>query len=394
MPPRRRPLVPRVPLVAYATVAALVLLVTVVLPASGAIGVPSLPVGSGDVREGEVAAVLLDERQESQRGTVRRQVLAVDVGGQRVEVENVVVEGGAGAHVFAEGDDLLISVSDTGNGPRYLLQDRARRAPVWMLSLAFAVLVIAVGGRQGALSLGALAISFLVIVRFIVPAIFSGWDPVLTAILGAFVIMSAALVIGHGPSTKTWIALAGTAASLALTGALAALAVGATRLTGFGDEHAATLSFLAADIDAGALLLGGIIVGALGVLDDVTSTQASTVLELRRANPALGTGQLFARAMNVGRDHIAATTNTLVLAYAGASLPLLMILAGQSQPLGILVSYEQLTTEVVRTLAGSMGIVAAVPITTALAALVLGAGLVDPAEAERPPLRETPEGYP
>ncbi len=361
------------PYAPYAAVLALVALVVLVLPATGAIGVPALPVGTGDVREAEVVSVLLDERTESQRGDVRRQVLLVDVGGEQVEIENVIVEGGAGGFVLAEGDDVLVSRSDATGEVRYLIQDRARRAPVWMLSLAFAILVIAVGGRQGAFSLAALAISFLVIVRFIVPAIFSGWDPVLAAILGSLVIMSAALVIGHGPSAKTWIALAGTGASLALTGLLAALAVSATRLSGFGDEDAATLAFLAADIDAGALLLGGIIIGALGVLDDVTSTQASTVLELRRANPSLGAMQLFARAMNVGRDHIAATTNTLVLAYAGASLPLLMILAGQSQPLGLLVSHEQLTTEIVRTLAGSIGIVSAVPITTALAAFVLAA---------------------
>lgn len=377
---------PFAPLAAYAAVLALVALLTVVLPATGAIGVPLLPVGTGDVREAQVVSVLVDELTESQRGDVRRQVLIVEVEGEPVEIEHVVVEGGAGGFTFQAGDDVLVSSSDATGETRYLIQDRARRAPVWMLSMAFAVLVIAVGGRQGALSLGALAISFLVIVRFIVPAIFSGWDPVLTAILGSFAIMSAALVIGHGPSVKTWIALAGTAGSLALTGGLAALAVSATRLSGFGDEDAATLSFLTGDIDAGALLLGGIIIGALGVLDDVTSTQASTVVELRRANAALGARQLFARAMNVGRDHIAATTNTLVLAYAGASLPLLMILAGQSQPLGILVSHEQLTTEIVRTLAGSIGIVAAVPITTALAAVVLGAGILDEREPRRPVL--------
>ncbi|MCK9485318.1 MAG: YibE/F family protein [Dehalococcoidia bacterium] len=379
---------PFAPLVAYAAVLVLVALVTLVLPATGAIGVPVLPVGAEDVREAQVVEVISDERTESQRGNVRHQVLLVAVGGEQVQIENVVVEGGAGGYTFEAGDHILVSSSDVTGETRYLIQDRARRAPVWMLSLAFAVLVVAVGGRQGALSLGALAISFLVIVRFIVPAIFSGWDPVLTAILGSLVIMSAALVIGHGPSVKTWIALAGTAGSLALTGALAAVAVGATRLSGFGDEDAATLSFLTGDIDAGALLLGGIIIGALGVLDDVTSTQASTVVELRRANPALGARQLFGRAMNVGRDHIAATTNTLLLAYAGASLPLLMILAGQSQPLGILVSYEQLTTEIVRTLAGSIGIVAAVPITTALAALVLGAGFLDAPEPVRPALVE------
>lgn len=363
---------------AYVAVLALVAFVVVVLPATGAISVPSLPVASSDVREARVESVLVDEPVQGNQAGARRQLLLVDVDGERVEVEHYSVAGTAQGFAIEAGDTILVARVDAGNGQqRYLVQDQVRRAPIWIISLAFALLVVAVGGRQGALSLGALVISFLVIVRFIVPAIFSGWDPVLTAIAGSLVIMAAALVIGHGANPKTWIALGGTAVSLGLTGALAWLAVNMTRLTGFGDENAGTLSILTGNIDAGGLLLGGIIIGALGVLDDVTSTQASTVMELRNANPALGVRELFLRGMNVGRDHIAATTNTLLLAYAGASLPLLMILAGQSVSLGILVSYEQLATEVVRTLVGSIGIVAAVPITTALAAGVLGTGMVD-----------------
>ena len=119
--------------------------------------------------------------------------------------------------------------------------------------------------------------------------------------------------------------------------------------------------------------LGGIIIGALGVLDDVTATQSSAVFELRRANPLLGAGELFARGLNVGRDHIASTVNTLVLAYAGAALPLIVILSVQPEPLGLLISREQIATEIVRTLVGSIGIVAAVPITTGIAALAAGA---------------------
>jgi uncharacterized membrane protein len=321
-----------------------------------------------------VLTVLSAEERASAAGTVVTQQLLVRVGGEEVEVRHGYVEGSANAFSLAAGDGVLV-VRNTGpNGaPVYTIRDQARRTPIWAISLAFALLVVVVGGRQGATSLLALAISFLVIVRFVVPALYSGWNPVAASILGALVIMSAALVIGHGPSAKTWIALGGTAISLALTGVFAAAAVAATRLTGMGDEDAATLGMLTGgSIDPSGLLLGGIIIGALGVLDDVTTTQASTVMEIRSANPALGGFELFARAMNVGRDHIAATTNTLVLAYAGASLPLLMILAGQAEALETLISYEQLATEVVRTLVGSMGIVAAVPVTTVLAAFVVG----------------------
>ncbi|MEX1023140.1 MAG: YibE/F family protein [Dehalococcoidia bacterium] len=363
-------------MVAYLVVIAFVALVVVVLPATGALRVPSLPVATGNTSEAQIVEVIEDRAEPGAGPSARHQRLRLRVGGEEEVVEHTFVEGSARGYAFEEGDRVLVTEAPEGAPVRYQIVDRVRRAPVWALSLAFALLVVVVGGRQGAFSLAALAISFLVIVRFIVPGIYSGWDPVLTAVAGSLVIMASALVIGHGPSAKTWIALGGTAASLALTAVLAGVAVSVTRLSGYADEGVGTLEQLTGGIDAGGLLLGGIIVGALGVLDDVTTTQASTVLELRRANPALGTAQLFARAMNVGRDHIAATTNTLLLAYAGASLPLLMILAGQSEPLGILVSYEVLTTEIVRTLVGSMGIVAAVPITTVLAAALLGSGAV------------------
>lgn len=363
-------------LVSYGVVAILVLVTVVLVPLSGVLEVPRLPVNLGNIEEGRVVELLSDQLQESQRGDVRSQVALVQVGREQVQVEHVFVEGSAGAFALAPGDEVLVTSTDVGGETRYLIQERVRRTSIWVLSLAFALLVVAVGGRQGALSLVALGISFLVIVRFIVPAIYAGWDPVLAAILGSLVIMSASLIIGHGPSTKTWVALGGTAAALALTGLLAVFTVGFAQLTGLGDEDGATLQALVEGVSARGLLLGGIIIGALGVLDDVTTTQASTVMEIHRANRSLGPAQLFGRAMNVGRDHIASTTNTLVLAYAGASLPLLMILAGQGEPLGILISYEQLATEVVRTLVGSMGIVAAVPITTGLAAFVVGSGWV------------------
>lgn len=378
-------------LISYLVVAVLVIVTVVVLPASGVFEVPRLPVALGELSEAHVLDVVSDELRETQRGDVRTQLVIVEVAGEQVQIEHVFVEGSAGAFAMERGDRIIVSKNEFNGETRYLVQERVRRSSIWLLSLAFGLLVVAAGGRQGALSLTALAISFLVIVRFIVPAIYAGWDPVLAAILGALVIMAAALIIGHGPGAKTWIALGGTAIALALTGGLALFAVGFTQLTGLGDENAATLQTLVPGLSAGGILLGGMIIGALGVLDDVTTTQSSTVMEIHRANRTLGPAQLFTRAMNVGRDHIASTTNTLVLAYAGASLPLLMILAAQGEPLGILVSYEQLATEVVRTLVGSMGIVAAVPVTTALAAFLVGSGLVRD-DAREPGEVGTPTG--
>lgn len=365
--------------IAYAVVLGAVLLLTVILPASGAFSATALPVDSGAIREGRVIEVLSAEVQETQVGAVHRSQVVVRIAGEDVTIDHVYVEGGVDAIELVPGDRVLVSELTNRDGTTYLIKDRVRRTSLWVLSLVFALLVVAVGGRQGALSLVGLGITFLVLVRFIVPAILDGWAPLPTAIAGSLVILAAAMVVGHGPNPKTWIAVGGTAVSLLLTGLLAVFAVGFVRLTGVGEEGAATLQVLTlGNIDARGLLLAGIIIGALGVLDDVTTTQSSTVIELRRANPSLGTPQLFARAMNVGRDHIAATTNTLVLAYAGASLPLLLIYAGQPHPFGILISYDQLATEIVRTLAGSIGIVAAVPVTTALAAVLVGSGFVTP----------------
>ncbi|GMU39543.1 MAG: hypothetical protein AMXMBFR23_04090 [Chloroflexota bacterium] len=370
--------------IAYAVVLGAVFLLTVILPAAGAFRAPLLPIDSGAIREATVVAVLDERVQETPAGNVYRARLLVRVGEREAELDHVYVEGGADAITLAEGDGVLVSEMETAEGTVYTLKDRSRRVSLWVLSLAFALTVVAVGGRHGALSLLGLGVTFLVLVRFIVPATLDGWSPLPTTIVGALAILGASMVLSHGPNPKTWIAIAGTAASLLLTGVLAAFAVGFARLSGVGEESAAILQVLTqGGIDARGLLLAGIIIGALGVLDDVTTTQASTVIELRRANPSLGTPALFARAMNVGRDHIAATTNTLVLAYAGAALPLLLIYAGQPHPLGILVSFDQLATEIVRTLAGSIGIVAAVPVTTALAAILVGSGLVSVEGDER-----------
>jgi len=158
--------------------------------------------------------------------------------------------------------------------------------------------------------------------------------------------------------------------------------VDVTTLTGLAADDATTLGQLAAGtINMKGLLLGGIILGTVGVLDDVTTTQASTVLELHDADPTLGVRELYRRGMRVGRDHIAATTNTLLLAYAGSALPLMLILAGQNLSAGVMLSFEDLATEVVRTIAGSIAIVAAVPVTTAIAAWAAAARAQEPVTA-------------
>ncbi len=356
----------------YGAAALVILLTTVVVPATGAFEMPRLNPFGAESFEGEVLAVEVSGREQISIGTIRSELIAVRLaGGEEIVIERQFVEGDTIGIAAEPGDRVLVTANESPGGTTYFLADRSRAQPLWWLGVAFAALVAVVGRARGVWSLLGMAASFLVIVRFILPAILSGWDPVVATVIGASAIAFSTLVFAHGANWKTAAALGGTALSLTLTFALARFGVGFVELTGLAGEHAVALNILSESaVDARGLLLAGIIIGALGVLDDVTATQASTVFELRRANRDLGAGELFARGLNVGRDHIASTVNTLVLAYAGASLPLMALLASQAEPFGLLISRDLLATEIVRTLVGSMGIVAAVPITTGIAALL------------------------
>ena len=221
---------------------------------------------------------------------------------------------------------------------------------------------------RGLTALAGLAVTFAVLLFFIVPAILAGEQPLLVAIVGSAAIMLAVLYLTHGVNTATSVAVLGTLASLALTALLSATAVGTMYLSGATDEQANYVNIVH-HVNLQGLLLAGILIGSLGVLDDVTVTQAATVTELARANPSYRFGQLYRAATRVGRAHIASVINTIILAYAGASLPLLILITESSQPLGQTLSNQLVAQELVRSAVGTLGLIAAVPITTALAAL-------------------------
>ena len=189
----------------------------------------------------------------------------------------------------------------------------------------------------------------------------------MVAAVGAVAIAIASLYLAHGFNALTHVALLGATGALAITVMLSAIMTNLARFSGLAGEESLYLTVFGG-IDVAGLLLAGIVLGALGALDDVTVTQASTVWELRKANPSLGVTELMARGMQVGRDHIASTVNTLLLAYAGASIPLLLLFALSQQSLGVVANSEVVAVEIVRTLVGSIGLVAAVPITTWMAA--------------------------
>ena len=270
---------------------------------------------------------------------------------------------------FRSGQRVRLSILEQAGQPTfYNIRDLERGRPMVALAVLFVLAVIAFGRWQGVRSLIGLACSFAVIVGFVVPAILRGQSPVPVALVGAMAIMLASLYLSYGVGRKTTAAVVGTALALALTGALTAGFVELAALTGLASEDALNASFQVGGISLQGLLLAGIILGGLGVLDDVTVSQASLVFELRRADPAAGFAELTRGALAVGRDHVAASVNTLFLAYAGASLPLLVLFVSGGDPLGTVVTAEAVAVEVVRTLCGSVGLIAAVPLTTVLAA--------------------------
>lgn len=270
------------------------------------------------------------------------------------------------------GDKISVShIRNIDGSEQFFVADFIRINSLYFLGIAFLVAVIAVGGFRGLTSFIGLIISFLVLLKYIVPKIAAGEDPVFISVTGAFMILVATLYLAHGFSRRTSAAVLGTFLSLILTAVLASVFVSLSKLSGFASEEASFLSmFPGMQVNLKGILLGGIIIGSLGVLDDITISQSALIFELKSANKDLNFKELWVRGLRVGREHIASLVNTLALAYAGASLPLLLLFTlNGGEPLNVLLNREMIATEIVRTLVGSLGLIAAVPITTAIAAV-------------------------
>jgi uncharacterized membrane protein len=284
-------------------------------------------------------------------GSVCIKVTARLADGRQVSFDTTDPTGGT----FQAGQRVRLAISEQpGQPPYYNIQDLERGRPMAALAALFVLAVVAFGRWQGIRSLVGLGLSFVVIVGFVVPAILRGHSPVLVAVTGAMAIMLISLYLSHGTGPKTTAAVVGTALALGLTAALAIAFVATTSLTGLASEEAQNANFAVGGLSLRGLLLAGIIIGGLGVLDDVTMSQASLVTELHQANPTAGFATLVGSALRVGRDHIAATVNTLFLAYAGAALPLLILFVTGQDSLGTVATTELVAVEVVRALCGSV----------------------------------------
>lgn len=277
----------------------------------------------------------------------------------------------SGRQRLEEGDDILL----TKNGDEYIITDVNRKKPILYLSALFALCVVVITRKWGIYSIIGMIYSFFIIFKFILPNILSGYDPVLVALAGSLLISPVTFTLSHGINKKTVVAVLGTFIALSITGLISYYFVDFAKLTGFGSEEALFLQIKFGDnLNMQGILLAGIIIGTLGILDDVTVSQASIVKQLINANPKLNKTELYKMAMDVGHDHISSAVNTLILVYAGASMPLLLMFLVSDISYTDVINFEIISEEILRTLAGSIGLVLAVPLTTFLAVHILEPG--------------------
>ena len=291
--------------------------------------------------------------------------------GQEIAVAEGTVNIIGKDRLFDPGDRVYLERVPGPDGDRFYISDFIRTWPLFWITGLFLTLVALVGRGRGLRSLGGTLFSLVMIFVFVLPQIMAGRDPVGISIFGAIILLSVSTFLVYGWNPKAYAAVVGMMFSLVLTGILAWLFVKWARLTGMGMEESAYLVMeLGSGINLRGLVLGGIIIGSLGVLDDICIGQASAVFELANLNRDLGWKALFRSSLNIGRDHIAAMVNTLMLAYVGASMPLMLVFSIYQEPIWRRINREPIAEEIVRTMVGSIGLVLAVPITGLVASLI------------------------
>jgi uncharacterized membrane protein len=302
---------------------------------------------------------------------------------QLVEIHNIE---GSQPRPFAVGDNVIVGVNKGIDGSEsYYISDFVRRTPIFLLFILFVILVLFITRKKGLASLFGMFLSFLIMFYFLLPQILAGRNPVVITILSAMVIIPGTFYFSHGINRKTTAAVIGTFICLIITILLAVFFVEATKLSGFSSEEASFVKLMKGDINIKGLLLSGLIIGLLGVLDDITVAQSSVVFQLKQTQEKLTAGQLYIKAMLVGKDHIASMVNTLILVYTGASLPLLMLFINNSAPFTEVINYEIVAEEIVRTLVSSIGLILAVPITTYIAVMMASKHQITPPRLAQKP---------
>jgi uncharacterized membrane protein len=311
----------------------------------------------------EYDRIIMGTRASTTVQELRIQLLSGEKSGEVVRLENDLM-------VLAVGDRIYVDRLVAFDGTEFFLfKDVERRLPLVVLIVVFLVLVVLLSGWQGARALGSLALSIAAILFILIPALLNGYSPALTSLLISGVILAATLFLTHGFKARVTIAFLGTFLAVSVTCLMAWVWVAWMRLTGFSDDASVYLNFATGGtLDLSGLLLGSIIIGLLGLLDDVSITQSSVVQELKRANPSLGFWGLYTSALRVGKDHVGSLVNTLSLAYVGAALPLILLYASSAEDILLSLNQEVIAAEILRIVVGSIGLVLAVPLVTGLAA--------------------------
>jgi uncharacterized membrane protein len=327
------------------------------------LAVVSAIVEEGQITLGEVTQPYQILQVNLTEGEHAGTLLQIDYGTRQIRTDMIPI---------SVGDRLLVTVSSLPDGTLAAhFTDFYRSNSLLLLFGIFVLTSILVSGWKGVRSIVGIMLSLAVIILIILPGIQQGNDPLVTTIFGSFFFVSFSLYIIYGWNMKTHAAVLGSFIALVMIGLLAVFFVDYAQLTGYGDENMFYITQLTdSTLNVRSLLLAGILIGTLGVLDDLVIAQSSAVFELYRNNPKQNFKQLFKSAMNIGKDHIAATVNTLVLAYAGASLPMLLLFSFRNVNIGLATNIEFIAEEIVRTMVGSLGLFAAVPVTTALAAVI------------------------
>ncbi len=324
-----------------------------------------------DASSSHVRATVVQVVSESTRVLEGIQVTTVE------QVLEAQTDGGGTIIVFNDRTPLEVGdtfyAAPTGGGEyAYSMYDVDRRSPILIAVLLFAVATIAVGGLVGVRALISLAVSVALIVYMLLPLLAGGAPPVMTSIGFAAILLGLAMVLTHGFTRTTLAAYLSAVVTILIAIVLGDFFVGAAHLTGFTDDASTALSFsVGQTLAMDGLLLGAMIIGVLGIIDDLAITQVLTVAELKRANTTLSPKELFSRAMRVGKEHLGAVVNTLVLAYLGASMPLLILFTVLPTDKGFLLNSEIIATEIIRSSVGGVALALVVPIATALAVVLM-----------------------
>lgn len=319
---------------------------------------------------GEITGAFNTEISSGEESIVEQTLSILLKDGQTIEIQNSDIAG-PDARLFKEGDKIFVSKMELPDTEAsYFIQDFDRRTPLYILFGIFCAMVVLISGRQGLESFLGMAFSFTVLIKLVLPLLILGVEPVLAALAGSALIIPSTFYLSHGFSRKTNVAIGGTLLTLALTGLLAEIFIPLSKLSGLADESAFYLKVGSeVTLNFQGLLLAGVLISILGILDDITISQASIAEELRATKPNIHFKELYTRCMNVGRDHIASMVNTLILVYAGSSLTLMLLFLSSDYAFDQIMNIELVAQEIVHTLIGSIGLICAVPLTTFLACL-------------------------